>query len=131
MNSQQGSRTLDRAPSWSISSRACSIPGALNDERTFELGNASEYGQHHAPRRRRRIGPRLGQTAQAHTGFLDAFGGGQDQTAGHVVSLFLKTKVCDKPAKATGVAREIKALRLSKIALETLFLIAYALTEFR
>jgi len=39
--------------------------------------------------------------------------------------------VCDKPAQATGVARKIRALRFSKIALEILFLIAYTFNEFR
>jgi len=48
-----------------------------------------------------------------------------------VVSFFLKTSVCDKPAKAPGAAREIKALRFSKMVLEILFLIAYHLNEFR
>ena len=42
-----------------------------------------------------------------------------------------QTMVCDKPAKATGMAREIKALLFSKIVLEILFLIAYHLNEFR
>src|SRR6218665_3147031 len=60
-----------------------------------------------------------------------ALGGGEDRTAGHAVSFFLKTEVCDKPVKATGAAREIKALRFSKIVLEVLFLIAYNLNEFR
>ncbi|ENS0609413.1 hypothetical protein ACEZDL_005638 [Klebsiella pneumoniae] len=59
-----------------------------------------------------------------------ALGGGEDRTAGHAVS-FLKTLVCDKPAKAAGAAREIKALRFSKIVLEILFLIPYTLNEFR
>lgn len=43
----------------------------------------------------------------------------------------LKTLVCDKPAKATGTAWKIKALRFSKIILEILFLIFYHLNEFR
>jgi hypothetical protein len=34
----------------------------------------------------------------------------------------LKTFVCDKPAKAIGSAREIEALRFSKIVLEILFI---------
>jgi hypothetical protein len=34
-----------------------------------------------------------------------ALGGGEDRTAGHAVS-FLKTLVCDKPAKAAGAARK-------------------------
>lgn len=33
---------------------------ALMDQATLELGNASEECQHHAPGRRRRVGPRLG-----------------------------------------------------------------------
>ena len=53
------------------------------------------------------------------------------RTAGHVVSFFLKTRVCDKLAKATGAAREIKALRFSKMVLEILFSIAYHFNEFR
>jgi hypothetical protein len=44
---------------------------------------------------------------------------------------FSQTVVCDKPAKATGVAREIKALQFSKMVLETSFSIAYLLNEFR
>jgi len=60
-----------------------------------------------------------------------ALGGGEDRTTGHAISFFLKTFVCDKPAKATGAAREIKALRFSKIVLEILFSIAYHLNEFR
>jgi hypothetical protein len=55
----------------------------------------------------------IGQRQQAF-----ALGGGQDRTAWHAVSFFLKTRVCDKPAKAAGVTREIKALRFSKIVLE-------------
>jgi hypothetical protein len=50
--------------------------------------------------------------------------------AGHTASFFLKTFVCDKPAKVTGAAREIKVLRFSKIALEMLFSIAYSLNKF-
>jgi len=38
---------------------------------------------------------------------------------------------CGRLLKMTGAAREIKALRFSKIVLETLFLIAYHLNEFR
>jgi hypothetical protein len=57
--------------------------------------------------------------------------GGQDRTTGHAVSFFLKTTVCDKPAKAIGVTREIKVLRFSKIALEMLFSISYYCNEFR
>ena len=34
----------------------------------LELGNAGEDGQHHAPRRRRRVGPRFGQRSQAGLG---------------------------------------------------------------
>jgi len=47
------------------------------------------------------------------------------------LSFVQQTKVCDKPTKATGAAREIKALKFSKIVLETLFLIAYHFNEFR
>jgi hypothetical protein len=36
-----------------------------------------------------------------------------------------------QPAKATGAAREIKAVQFSKIVLETLLLIAYHINEFR
>jgi hypothetical protein len=60
-----------------------------------------------------------------------ALGGGEDRTTGHAVSFFLKTFVYEKLTKATGAAREIKALRFSKIVLEILFLIAYNLNEFR
>jgi len=43
----------------------------------------------------------------------------------------LKTRVCEKLAKATGAAQEVKALLFSKIVLEIIFLIAYNLNEFR
>jgi hypothetical protein len=68
----------------------------------------------------------IGQRQQAF-----ALGGGEDRTAGHAVSLFLKTSVCDKPVKATGAGREIKALQFSKTFLETIFSIPYHLNEFR
>jgi len=54
--------------------RDAAVPGAANDERALELGDAGEQGQHHAPGRRRRVGPRLGQAAQAGAGLLDALG---------------------------------------------------------
>jgi hypothetical protein len=38
---------------------------------------------------------------------------------------------CIRLLKTTGAAREIKALRFSKIVLEILFSIAYHLNEFR
>lgn len=58
-------------------------------------------------------------------------GGGEDRTAGHAVSFFLKTFVCDERAKATGLTREIRALRFSKIVLEALFSMACCLNGFR
>jgi hypothetical protein len=41
---------------------------------------------------------RIGQRQQAF-----ALGGGEDRTAGHAASFFLKTFVYEKLAKATGV----------------------------
>jgi hypothetical protein len=43
---------------------------------------------------------------------------------------FSKTFACDRFAQATGMARKIKALRFSEIALEILFLITYTVAEF-
>jgi hypothetical protein len=59
------------------------------------------------------------------------FSGRQDQAAGHAVSFFLKTFVCDKPAKAICMARRIKVLQFSKTILEMLFSIPYHCNEFR
>ena len=47
---------------------------ALMDQAALELGNAREEGQHHAPGRRRRVGPRLGQRSQAGLGVADPLG---------------------------------------------------------
>ena len=44
---------------------------ALMDQAALELGNAGEESQHHAPGRRRRVGPRLGQRTQAGLGVAD------------------------------------------------------------
>ena len=55
-------------------SRHAAAPGTVNDEGALKLGDAGEHGQHHAPGRRRRIGPRLGQAAQIGAGLLDALG---------------------------------------------------------
>ena len=48
--------------------------GALMDQAALELGNAGEECQHHAPGRRRRVGPRLGQRSQAGLGVADPLG---------------------------------------------------------
>ena len=47
---------------------------ALMDQAALELGNAGEESQHHAPGRRRRVGPRLGQRSQAGLGLADPLG---------------------------------------------------------
>lgn len=44
---------------------------ALHDQAALEIRNAGEHGQHHAPGRRRRVGPRLCQRSQASAGLLD------------------------------------------------------------
>ena len=44
---------------------------ALYDQGSLEIRDAGEHGQHHAPGRRRRVGPRLGQRAQARASLLD------------------------------------------------------------
>jgi len=48
--------------------------GALVDQAALELGNAGEERQHHAPGRRRRVGPRLGQGPQTRLGLPDPLG---------------------------------------------------------
>ena len=48
--------------------------GALMDQTALELGNAGEERQHHAPGRRRRVGPRLGQGPQTRLGLPDPLG---------------------------------------------------------
>ena len=47
---------------------------AFHDQAALEIRNAGKHGQHHAPGRRRRVGPRLGQAAQTGAGRLDALG---------------------------------------------------------
>ena len=47
---------------------------ALVDQAALELGNAGEECQHHAPGRRRRVGPRLGQRSQAGPSVADPLG---------------------------------------------------------
>ena len=44
---------------------------ALHDQGPLELGHAGEDGQHHAPGRRRRVGPWLCQRAQVSAGLVD------------------------------------------------------------
>lgn len=53
-----------------------------------------------------------------------SIGGGQGRTAWHAVFFFMKTQVCDRPAKAIGAAQEIKVLRFSNMVLEVLFPLA-------
>lgn len=48
--------------------------GALVDQGSLKLGNAGEDRQHHAPGRRCRIGPRLGQRTQAGLSRVQALG---------------------------------------------------------
>jgi len=48
--------------------------GALMDQGSLELGNAGEERQHHAPRRRRGVGPWLGQRSQASLGHVQTLG---------------------------------------------------------
>ena len=54
--------------------RGAAGAGALMDERALEFGDAGEYGQNHAAGRRGRVGPGLGQRAQARLGLFDQFG---------------------------------------------------------
>ncbi len=56
--------------------------GALHDQRPLEVGHAGEHGQHHAPGWRRRVGPWLGERAQARAGLLDALGDFQQVAGG-------------------------------------------------
>ena len=56
--------------------------------------------------------------------------GGQDRTAWHTVSFFLKTRDFDKPHRVTDTAHKIKALLFSQIVLETIFLNNYHDNEF-
>jgi hypothetical protein len=57
-------------------------------------------------------------------------GGGQDRTAWHADSFFLKTRDFERSHQTTDVTREIKALRFSQIVLETIFSNSYHDNEF-